>query len=270
MACRDTYKINHSVELRDIDISALKITKPTVTETVHRLLFGVSSNTRSDNVLQNNIDQFEWVLKNKIYPIFWGRELLGEHALTKEEIEFLHSKGCKIALICDCPEKKTTEEDGVTVAKKAVEKADHLGVAEGTVIFMLIKEDEAVTKACMRGYAKVLMAAGFTPGFKANTDARYGFDREFCRGVQSDKDIFDKCLIWAVSPTLPEYNRMTDSHLIHPDNWTPHAPSAINRKEIAIWQYGKDCHPIYDDNDKETSFNLDLVRNEDVIIDKMF
>ena len=63
---------------------------------------------------------------------------------------------------------------------------------------------------------------------------------------------------------------MTTTHLIHPDNWTPFAPSGIKRKDIAIWQYGKGCHPIADDHDTETTLNINLVRNEKVIIEKMF
>lgn len=122
----------------------------------------------------------------------------------------------------------------------------------------------------MRGFAKALMVEGFTPGFKANTDAKFAFDREFSRGMQTDKDVFKKCLIWAVSPTVKEYNGITTSHLIHPDNWTPYAPSGLTRAEIAIWQYGAECHPIEDDMGKVTTFNLDLVRNEQVIVEKMF
>ena len=60
------------------------------------------------------------------------------------------------------------------------------------------------------------------------------------------------------------------THLIHPDNWAPFAPSGITRNEIAIWQYGRACHPIEDDTGKMVTFNLDLVRNEQVIIDKMY
>ena len=63
---------------------------------------------------------------------------------------------------------------------------------------------------------------------------------------------------------------MTTTHLIHPDRWTPYAPSGLKRAEIAVWQYGRDCHPIEDDTGKLVTFNLDLVRNEQVIIDKMF
>ena len=78
------------------------------------------------------------------------------------------------------------------------------------------------------------------------------------------------CLIWAVSPIVEEYNGITTSHLIHPDNWVPFAPSGITRNEVAIWQYGVNCHPIEDDRGKATYFNLDLVRNEQVIVEKMF
>ena len=61
---------------------------------VEKLLFGVDSEIQANDILQNNISMFEWVIRNKIHPNFWGRNLLGENALTKDEIEFIHSKGC--------------------------------------------------------------------------------------------------------------------------------------------------------------------------------
>ena len=42
------------------------------------------------------------------------------------------------------------------------------------------------------------------------------------------------------------------------------------RKEVAVWQYGKECHPIYDENDTEVTFNVDLLRNRFVYVEKMF
>ena len=122
----------------------------------------------------------------------------------------------------------------------------------------------------MLGFAKTMIAQGYTPAFKANTDAKFSFDREFSRGMQTNKDVFDKCLIWAVAPTIAEYDGITTTHLIHPDNWTPFAPSGIKRADIAIWQYGKECHPIEDDKGKPVTFNIDLVRNVQVITEKMF
>ena len=268
MACRNAYKIK--AKKVEAEIVQPSITEPVVAKTVNRLLFGVDSRIQANDLLQNNIEEFEWVVRNKIYPNFYGRYLTGKNCLTKDEIKFLHSKGCKIAAIYVDDGAKQTEEQGKIIAKKIDIRALELGIPENTVIFLEIGENETVTRDFLKGFATALMAEGFTPGFKTNTDARFSFDREFSRGMQTDKDIFKKCLIWAVSPSLAEYDGMTTSHLIHPDNWTPYAPSCITRKEIAIWQYGKNCHPIEDDTGELTTFNLDLVRNEQVIVDKMF
>ena len=268
MACRNAYKTNNIIE--EVDVAQTSISEPVVAKSVNRLLFGVDSKIQANDLLQNNIEEFEWIVRNKIYPNFYGRYLTGENCLTKDEINFLHRKGCKIAAIYadDC--EKRTEDQGTILAKKIDIRALELGIPEGTAIFIEIGENEPISCDFMRGFAKALMIEGFTPGFKANTDAKFAFDRKFSIGMQSDRDIFKKCLIWAVSPTVKEYNGITTSHLIHPDNWMPYAPSGLRRAEIAIWQYGVDCHPIEDDAGKMTTFNLDLVRNEQVIIEKMF
>lgn len=268
MACRNAYQ----TETMNVEEEILQttITEPAVAKTVDRLLFGVDSKIQANDLLQNNIEQFEWILRNKIYPNFYARYLMGEDCLTKEEIQFLHDKGCKIAPIYDSSDLKQTEEQGTILAKKMDVCALELGIPEGVAIFLEIGENEDVSRDFMRGYAKALMMAGYTPGFKANTDAKFAFDREFSGGMQTDKELFKKCLIWSVSPVVKEYDGITTSHLIHPDNWSPYAPSGITRSEIAIWQYGKNCHPIENDMGKVTTFNLDLVRNEQVIIEKMF
>ena len=235
-----------------------------------RLLFGVDSKVQSDDLLQNNITEFEWAVRNKIYPNFWGRNIVGENALTKKEIDFLHSKGCRIAAIYTDSGEKRTEEQGSILAKNVDLRAFELKIPEGTAIFLEIKEKEVATREFMLGFASMLIKEGFTPGFKVNTDAAFDFDREYSRGMQTNKEVFEKCLIWSVSPSLKEYDHVTTTHLIHPDNWIPYAPSAITRNDIAIWQYGKDCHPILDDEGKQTTFNVNLVKKEQIIIDKMF
>ncbi len=268
MACRNAYRTRTIIN--EADVAQTSITEPVVAKTVNRLLFGVDSKIQANDLLQNNIEEFEWVVRNKIYPNFYGRYLTGDNCLTKDEIKFLHRKGCKIAAIYTYDGEKKTEEQGTILAKKIDIRALELGIPEGTAIFLELGENENVSRDFMRGFAKALMVEGFTPGFKANTDAKFAFDREFSRGIQTDKDIFKKCLIWAVSPTVKEYDGITTTHLIHPDNWTPYAPSGITRNEIAVWTYGKNCHPIEDDMGKPVTFDLDLVRNEQVIIDKMF
>jgi len=268
MACRNAHRTNTIPAGAGAFQSS--ITQPAVADRVDRLLFGVDSKVQANDLLQNNISEFEWVVRNKIYPNFYGRYLNGENCLTKSEISFLHSKGCKIAALYQDIGDKQTEEQGQYLAKEIGLLALKLGIPENTAIFLEIGEKETVTRDFMRGFATMLMTEGFTPGFKANTDANYAFDREFSRGLQSDKDIFKLCLIWAVVPTVKEYNGMTTTHLIHPDNWMPYVPSGLTRKEIAVWQYGRDCHPIEDDAGNVTTFNLNLVRNQQVIIDKMF
>ena len=236
---------------------------------VERLLFGVDSEIQANDILQNNISMFEWVVRNKIYPNFWGRNLVGENALTKEEIDFIHSKGCKIAATYTDVGEKQTEEQGKLAGEKAVALAFDLEIPQGIAIFLNINEESA-SRDYLKGFAEELIESEYTPAFKANTDAKFDFDREFSRGLQTGRDVFEQCLVWAVAPTLSEYDNMTTTHLIHPDNWVPYAPSGIKRKDIAVWQYGKDCHPIEDDKGTETAFNINLVRNEKVIIEKMF
>lgn len=268
MACRNAYRAQSmNIEMNPERSPAVV---PEVAETVEQLLFGVDSKTQANDLLQNNLEQFEWVIRNKIYPNFYGRYLTGEDCLTREEIVFLHRKGCKIAAIYSAEDAKLTEEDGVIMAKKIVVRALELSIAKGSAMFLEVGDNEAISTDFMGGFAKTLIEEDYTPAFKANTDARFAFDREFSRGLQNDAEVFQKCLIWSVAPTVKEYDGITTTHLIHPDNWVPYAPSGMKRSEIAIWQYGRECHPIEDDKGKIATFNLNLIRNVQVMMDKMF
>lgn len=268
MACRRNYNNQATTVAETSAVSSADNTTAAVA--VNRLLFGVDSKIPADDLLQNNLTEFEWVKRNKVYPNFWGRNIVGDGALTKDEIDFLHSRGCKIAPVFSTADAKKTEEQGLIDAKRVDILALELGIPQGTAIFLEISDNEDATAEYMKGFAEGMGYGGFVAGFKANTDAAYSFDRQFSRGMQLDSALFSKCLVWAVAPFLSEYDNITTSHLIHPDSWTPFAPSGITRNDIAIWQYGKDCHPIHDDAGKMTVFNLDLVRNENVIIENMF
>ena len=261
MACRKAY------HMKNLGSS---ISDPNVETYVNRLLFGVDTAYEAATILQNNLDLFEWVRRNKVYPNFVGRYILGERKLTKEEMQYLHDKGCPIAPIFCYDGKKSTDAEGEHCAEHAIIAARELGIRHDTALYLELPAKEAVNRDFLRGVVREMLIAGYTPAFRANTDAAYCFDREFGRGMQSDSELFRKCLIWATAPILEEYDGMTTSHLIHPDNWKPFAPSAIRRNEIAIWQYGKGCHPIEDEHGGMTTFNLNLVRNEDIIIKKMF
>ena len=270
MACRDAYEIETTNMKQVSDNAPSPIQNVEDAVSVERLLFGVDSTVPPNDVLQNNLTEFDWVSRNKLYPNFWGRNMTGENSLTKDEIAFLHQKGCKIAAIYNSSDVMETEEQGKIEAKKAALVAMELRIPEKTAIFLEIAENANVTVAYMKGFAQSLLSEGYTPGFKTNTDAIYAFDREYSQGVQEAPELFHQCLIWAVSPSLAEYDGITTTHLIHPDDWAPYAPSGITRNEISIWQYGKNCHPIHNNTGKETTFNVDLVKDETVILNKMF
>lgn len=233
-----------------------------------RLLFGADSSRNSATVLQNNLSLFDWASRNKLYPNFWGRNINGPDPLTSAEISFLHSKGCKIVPVFLSSVPGETYEQGMLLAKKAALAALELRIPENTALFW---EANAFASAeFLKGYAQGLLTEGYTPGFKADTDARDSFDREFSRGAQTEPELFRRCLLWAVSPSLKEYDRVTTTHRIHPDIWSPYAPSGAKRRDIALWQYGRNCHPIEDDAGIETVFHLNLIKDERIILDKMF
>lgn len=268
MACKDAKQINAIQTM--IASEPAETEKQTASPAPLRLLFGVDSAQNAKTVLQNNLTLFDWAARNKLYPNFWGRSINGANRLTTEEISFLHSKACKIAVSFLPSEPGETHEQGKLLAKRAALAALELQIPEGTAVFLDVKQDASVRAEFLTGYAEGLLTEGFTPGFKADTDARYAFDREFSRGAQSSRALFEKCLLWAVSPSLKEYDRVTTTHRIHPDLWGPYAPSASKRGAIALWQYGRNCHPIDDDAGTETVFHLNLVKDERIILDKMF
>ena len=61
MACRKAYEAQ-IMDTQDDAVQA-SISQPVVAKTVARLLFGVHSKVQADDLLQNNIDQFEWVVR---------------------------------------------------------------------------------------------------------------------------------------------------------------------------------------------------------------
>ena len=233
------------------------------------MYFGVDTTFPANTLLQNNITLFDWVERNKLQPNFWGRNIFGANCITKEEIEFLRNRGCRVALIYEPINSKETEEDGILSAQEIFDHIFKLGMRKDIAVFLEIQDVETVTNSYMLGFAKELLNLNLTPGFKANTDAQFMFDRKFSRCLNNYRDVFEKCIVWATAPNLDEYYRTTNSHLVHPDVWIPFAPSGINKNDICIWQYGKECHPIYDDINREITFNVNLTKETNTIFKHM-
>ena len=128
MACRNAYRTKTAD--REALTSKTSISEPVVAKTVDRLLFGVDSKIQANDLLQNNIDEFEWVVRNKVYPNFYGRYINGENCLTADEIRFIHSNACKIAAIYTDESAKETVEQGENLAEKVYIRALGLGIPE--------------------------------------------------------------------------------------------------------------------------------------------
>lgn len=270
MACRDTLKVNTSnTEIQAAVPARVSGAAQPSALYAGTMYFGVDSLTRADTVLQNNLTLFQWVARNKLVPNYWGRAINGKNAVTLEEIDFLHRMGCKVACLYSGDSQAVSlEAHGAIDGKKAVIAAVELGIPAGTAIFLEVKA--GVTDAYLKGYASALLSDGYTPGFCADTDSSNDFDHQFSRGQQKDPETFGKCLLWAVSPSLPEYYRTNDSHQIHPDAWAPHCPSGMTQNQVAVWQYGRECHPINDYAGRPTSFDISIVKDPSVVLNRMF
>lgn len=267
MACRDTLNVNTpqtTATTAAVDSRPAAPVSPT-------LYFGVDSAAPADTLLQNNLTLFDWVCRNKIQPNYWGRYLGGDHAITADELSFLHRQGCKVALLYNgaAPSRMTAHPQGVIDAKQAVMAASALNISPRAALFLEIPESAVLSDAYLLGFAATLLQDGYVPGFCANTDAQFDFDHQFSRGMQNDPDTFGQCRIWAASPILPAYLHTTNTHLIHPDLWQPHCPSGLTPDQIAVWQYGKDCHPLHDYAGQPTSFDISVVKDTALILDEM-
>lgn len=232
--------------------------------------FGVDSKHKSTSILQNNLTLFEWVERNKELPCYWGRNIVGENSLTLDEIDFLHENACEIVPIYIDLGNKESEEQGIDVARGAVKRAKELQIPKGTVIYLEITINDDIKSQFIVGFAKGLITEGYIPGFKSITDAEFNFDAKFSQAAQTDPAVINKCLVWAVSPSLKEYYRVTTTHLLYPDKWAPFAPSCIRQKDVAIWQYGMECHPIDSINGEEITFNVNLMSNDNMLQNNVF
>ena len=107
-----------------------------------KTIFGVNSATPINKKLKNGYTMYDWVKRQKCFPLFCMRTLCGEDEITAEEIEFLKGKDCKIGLVIrDLTEAKVSGINGTEDAIKAVETAKELGVPqnEGIALFAEIK-----------------------------------------------------------------------------------------------------------------------------------
>lgn len=215
--------------------------------------FGVDTETRVDELLQNNITLFDWIRKNQGFPYFIGRRINGENALTSEEMSFISSNGSKTIPILTAVTEKSAKDN----AKIAITLLEDLKIERNTPVFVEI-DAEKVTDEFLKDFATEVLSSGYIPGFYVDTDSYNNFDRLFSRAYQANEELMKQCKIWALSPEMEEFYETKNGHNEKPDIWGPFAPSCISKEQISFWQYGRKCHPINTYKGDRADFNLNL------------
>ncbi len=176
-------------------------------------------------------------MRQKCFPSFWGRNILGDNVVTKKEIEFLKERNCKLKLIVgDLTEKSVSSSNGYEDASRSIAAADELGVPQGKKIalFAKILPEWSINHNWMISYARMLFDNGYVPGFIGNTDSyiNFNFDRQCSHYIQATKqeDYYNAIF----SATEPKVDNM-------PVEWTPYCPSALNQNDIHMWNTGEFC-----------------------------
>ena len=197
------------------------------TNVMKDFIFGARSSVPANKKLSNGYTLYEWIMRMNCPPVFWARSLTGSNKLTAEEIDFLKSKNCKIALIYDnLTEEKVSTNFGEDEGLKAVEALKELGVPDTTdvTVFAAIDDSWTVNHNWMINFFITLLRNGYKTGFIGNTDSsvNFNFDRQFSHYVQA------KCeaACWATAPSVTG----------EPETWAPYAPSEIETEDVALWQ----------------------------------
>lgn len=218
------------------------------------IIYGADSKFPANTKLTNGFYLYDWVVRKSCYPSFWGRAITGEGTITREEIDFLKSRNCKIAcMVTHINEVEISGNEGINDAWIAIKAAKALGIPEnsGIALFAYIPSDWSVNHNWMIGYAKTLFENGYIPGFAGNTDSsmNFNFNRQCSHYVQGTRQYNEfSAVYWA---TEPKYD-------FDPDVWAPYAPSEQLPKDMDMWQYGTvEFHGI--------SANKDYVRDSSIM-----
>ena len=174
-------------------------------------------------------------MRQRCFPGFWGRTLLGDNPISAEEVEFLRSKDCKIGLIIrDLTETMISSGSGTDDAMRAITAARSIGVPEnsGIAIFVEIESDWSINHNWMLSFAETVSNNGYIPGFIGNTDSsmNFNFGRQCSHFVNATSDTNNYNAVYcATEPKLPDM----------PNEWSPYCPSVLEPEDMSLWVCGK-------------------------------
>lgn len=228
-------------------------------------IFGVDSVTPANQKLKNGYTMYEWVMRQKGFPAFWGRPISGDHALTEEERQFFKEKGCKLCLLFDeLTEKDISGTNGDADALRAAAAAQALGVPrnKGIVIYVNVPSNGSINHNWMLSFANTLAADGYVPGFIGNTDSslNFNFDRQSSHYMQAIGG--KKSLPTSFGATEPKCDHS-------PTTWEPYCPSAMQQEDIDLWRCGEvtfdllSANTVYARDDEAMNGFWDMTEKEE-------
>lgn len=197
-------------------------------------MFGTDSVCPANTRLSNGYDLFSWVMRKRGFPAFWGRSITGENTITKEEVNFLRKKKCKIALyLDDLTETGVAGINGTEDGVRAVEAAKKIGVPEGQgiAIFVVLGENWGINHNWLLSFASAINGNGFLPGFLGNTDSskNFSFNRQCGHFLRATKDMENFAAVFGATEPKTEKEAVV---------WEPYCPSDLEKDKIALWQNG--------------------------------
>lgn len=174
-------------------------------------------------------------VKNKFgTPKFWGRYLTeipnDSCALTKGEIDFLHSKEMKIMPIYNVRKESIGYEEAKLATRNAVFHARRLGIPENTLLFAQVEKTYKIDAEWIRGWIETMIPTGYRSGIYHDS-LEGGFTEAYCKAIQENKELEKQVILWSATPEIG-----TTSERKSP-KYTPAKPNG--KANVWVWQYGR-------------------------------
>ena len=203
-----------------------------------------------------NIKQsdYQCISKNYGKPAFVDRYLGNLNdvstGLTKEEVNFLHSKSIKILPIHNSFTKATGLENGKKEADEDIKLSKAVVVKDGVVIMVDIEPKFSIDPDFLIGWTDTMLKSKYIPGVYGDFGDN-DLVNAYKVAVKKDQSVKDKLILWTNQPSIGVTSRNKA-----PNKFKGQSP---NNDETLAWQYGIKSKQCNIDTDLGVHDLLDLL-----------
>jgi len=232
--------VESTVEIKSEAVSIPVRMKPEAKATYY---FGVDSVTPAMNNVGNGESLYDYVVRVAgRRPSFWGR-YLGNYAITPDEVQFLHSKGCAILLMYNWTNSAIVSQGyatGVSQAHIAINMAQAIGAPQGTVIGFDDERGWNLNPDFVGGWSDTLRnsnyyGAGMAYGNPQDSLFTNAYNNAFATYKSMSEEPVS--LVWSCEPEFGATFPVPE--------WAPYYPSS-NAEGTTFWQYAIDYNNLID------------------------